>query len=98
MLVEIDFDQEGEFMVSCGEDKNWMIWRVQEQTFESKGMITGHHSRSIYSCSWSKGTVPDANGVQQQTDLIATVNYPMSNLYREVQITKSWSMRSTENP
>jgi len=49
-------------MVSCGEDKNWMIWRIYEQTFESKGMISGHHIRSIYSCAWSKGTITADNG------------------------------------
>lgn len=48
-----------------------MIWQIHEQTFENKGMISGHHGRSIYSCSWSKGTIPVGDS-QQQVDLVAT--------------------------
>jgi hypothetical protein len=48
-------------MVSCGEDKNWMIWKIEEQTFENKGMISGLHSRAIYSCTWSKGKIQSQN-------------------------------------
>ena len=58
--------------MSCGEDKNWMIWDVQDKTYEKKGMISGQHSRAIYSCSWSKGTkAPEG---KPQLDLIATVS------------------------
>lgn len=54
-FAELDFDRTGNFMVSCGEDKNWMIWDINDISFENKGMISGLHSRPIYSCSWSKG-------------------------------------------
>jgi hypothetical protein len=62
-------------MISCGEDKNWMIWDIQEQTFENKGMISGLHSRAIYSCSWSKGQVKVADSPDIELDLIATVRF-----------------------
>ncbi len=26
----LDFDRTGRYMVSCGEDKNWMIWDIQD--------------------------------------------------------------------
>jgi hypothetical protein len=66
-------------MVSCGEDKNWMIWNIQDQTFENKGMISGLHSRAIYSCSWSKGQVKSPDGISDlQIDLIATVSLGVS--------------------
>ena len=26
--IEVDFDRTGRYMVSCGEDKNWMIWDI----------------------------------------------------------------------
>lgn len=55
--LEIDFDRTGRYMVSCGEDKNWMIWDIQETNYENKGIISGLHSRAIYSCSWSKGVI-----------------------------------------
>ena len=55
--IELDFDRTGNFLVSCGEDKNWMIWEIQDENFENKGMISGLHSRSIYSCSWAKAPV-----------------------------------------
>jgi WD40 repeat protein len=63
-------------MVSCGEDKNWMIWDVQnEKNYENKGMISGLHSRAIYSCSWSKGKFLAADGhTDLSIDLIATVS------------------------
>ena len=49
-----------------------MIWDVKDpKTYENKGMISGLHSRAIYTCSWSKGSVPSGTG-QQQLDLIAT--------------------------
>ena len=60
-------------MVSCGEDKNWMIWEIDDKTFENKGMISGLHSRAIYSCSWSKGKITSPDGTDQELDLIATV-------------------------
>lgn len=50
-------------MVSCGEDKAWMIWKIYENTFENKGMISNLHSRSIYSCSWAKGAILMPDGV-----------------------------------
>jgi len=66
--------------VSCGEDKNWMIWDIQEQTFENKGMISGLHSRAIYSCSWSKGQVKVPGSPDLQLDLIATVRFDACSL------------------
>lgn len=63
--IEIDFDRTGRYMVSCGEDKNWMIWDIQETNFENKGMISGLHSRPIYSCTWSKGVTKGADGADQ---------------------------------
>jgi hypothetical protein len=60
-------------MVSCGEDKNWMIWDIQEKNFENKGMISGLHSRPIYSCTWSKGASKGGDGEEQAMDLIVTV-------------------------
>ena len=72
IISEIDFDQSGAFMVSCGEDKAWMVWQIHEQTFENKGMISGHHSRPIYSCALSKGTITSGES-QQAVDLVATV-------------------------
>jgi len=71
IILEIDFDRTGEYMVSCGEDKNWMIWKITESSFENRGMITNLHSRSIYSCSWAKEPIPNSNDLM--TDLIATV-------------------------
>ena len=56
-FIVVDFDWTGNFLVSCGEDKNWMIWEITDTNFENKGMISGLHSRSIYACSWSKGQV-----------------------------------------
>jgi hypothetical protein len=50
-----------------------MIWDIQEKTYENKGMISGMHSRAIYSCSWSKGKT-SADG-KQELDLIATVRH-----------------------
>ena len=74
LLIELDFDRAGQYMVSCGEDKNWMIWEISELTFENKGMIYGLHSRAIYSCSWAKGPVHSIPGaVPTYLDLIATV-------------------------
>jgi hypothetical protein len=61
-------------MVSCGEDKNWMIWDIQDKNFENKGMINGLHSRAIYSCSWTKGSTKGMDGSDQYVDLIATVS------------------------
>lgn len=52
-----------------------MIWDIQEQTFENKGMISGLHSRAIYSCSWSKGQVKVPGSPDLQLDLIATVRF-----------------------
>eukprot|EP00347_Sterkiella_histriomuscorum_P020000 403339480 len=67
---QIDFDASGDYMVSCGEDKNWMIWKINEKTFENKGMISNLHQRSIYSCSWAKTTISSPADVK--TDFIAT--------------------------
>jgi hypothetical protein len=68
-------------MVSCGEDKNWMIWKIEEQNFENKGMISGLHSRAIYSCTWSKGKIHSENGSSDQDfDLIATVSRKFFNI------------------
>ena len=72
-VIEIDFDRTGRYMVSCGEDKNWMIWDIKETNFENKGMISGLHSRPIYSCTWSKGVTKGSDGAEQELDLIATV-------------------------
>ena len=55
--IGIDFDRTGDFLISSGEDKYWMIWQVGEESFENKGMISGLHSRQIYSCSWAKASV-----------------------------------------
>ncbi|CDW87183.1 probable cytosolic iron-sulfur protein assembly protein ciao1 [Stylonychia lemnae] len=66
----VDFDRTGNYMVSCGEDKNWMIWKISETNFENKGMISNLHSRSIYSCSWAKVSSPGSTVLM--TDLIAT--------------------------
>ena len=71
--LEIDFDRTGRYMVSCGEDKNWMIWDIQETNYENKGIISGLHSRAIYSCSWSKGVIKGPGDVEQNIDLIASV-------------------------
>ena len=49
-----------------------MIWDIRGQNFENKGIISGLHSRAIYSCSWSKGDMK-ASG-ESQVDLIATVS------------------------
>lgn len=68
-IVELDFDRTGKFLVSSGEDKSWMIWNIEGSTYENKGMITGLHSRPIYSCTWSKAPISDT----QLLDLIATV-------------------------
>ena len=72
LRLEIDFDASGDYMVSCGEDKNWMIWKINEKTFENKGMISNLHQRSIYSCSWAKTTISSPADVK--TDFIATVS------------------------
>ena len=71
--LEIDFDRTGRYMVSCGEDKNWMIWDIQETNYENKGIISGLHSRAIYSISWSKGVIKGPGDVVQNIDLIASV-------------------------
>jgi WD40 repeat protein len=71
--IELDFDRSGRYMVSCGEDKNWMIWDIQETNYENKGIISGLHSRAIYSCSWSKGVIKGPGDVEQNIDLIASV-------------------------
>lgn len=57
LAIEIDFDQTGQYLVSCGDDKSWMIWEVDETSFKHKGIIPGMHSRTIYSCSWAKQPV-----------------------------------------
>ena len=69
MFVEIDFDRTGNYLVSSGEDKSWMIWKIGDKTYENKGMISGLHSRPIYSCTWSK---------TDSQDLIATVSFKES--------------------
>jgi len=58
-----------------------MIWDIQEQTFENKGMISGLHSRAIYSCSWSKGQVKVADSPDIELDLIATVRFDVHWFY-----------------
>lgn len=84
---QLDFDKSGDFLVSCGEDRNWMIWRITQSTYESKGMISGLHSRPIYSVSWSTINT----GPQAEVDLIATVGIRVAlhSIYREEQITRS---------
>ena len=74
---QLDFDGSGEYLASCGEDRNWMIWRITQTTYESKGMISNLHSRSIYSCSWSTLSLAPATTI----DLIATVSNACSILH-----------------
>ena len=38
-FVELDFDYTGKYLVSCGDDLNWMIWAVNDKTFTNKGII-----------------------------------------------------------
>lgn len=87
-------------MVSCGEDKLWMIWKVDAKSYENKGMISGFHSRPIYTCSWAKTRL--SSNQDDKTDLIATVRNKTEMLsynitfIREVQITKLLCMKSAE--
>ena len=57
--------------MSCGDDLNWMIWEISDKGFKNKGIIPKTHSRTIYSCSWSKVPIMGEEG--EQIELIATV-------------------------
>jgi len=69
---QLDFDSTGNFLVSCGDDQTWMIWAIDEFNFQHRGIISGHHSRTIYSISWSKGITYSPSGEAFGVDLIVT--------------------------
>ena len=48
--------------MSCGDDMNWMVWKIGLKSV-NKGIISGQHSRTIYSCDWVS---------TQKVNLIAT--------------------------
>lgn len=49
-----DFDSSEQFMVSVSEDRELLIWMIQDKSYECCGRIVTPHTRSIYSVSWSK--------------------------------------------
>ena len=61
-VIELDFDSTGRYLVSCGDDLNWMIWEISDKGYKNKGIIPKTHSRTIYSCSWSKTPIMGEEG------------------------------------
>ena len=64
MDLEFDFDRTGNYLASCGDDRNTMVWGISTDDCINKGIITNHHTRTIFSCSWSKGSILAPNGLQ----------------------------------
>ena len=53
----------GDFIASVGDDRNLMLWSINEASSMNKGVVIGFHKRAIYSVTWSKGYVTDSDGV-----------------------------------
>jgi WD40 repeat protein len=87
-IIELDFDRTGEFLLSCGNDKTWMIWKISDTDFEAKGMASGCHSRAIYSCSWARASLTSSIEDPIFVDIIATVGFFSLKYCREGQTTK----------
>jgi cytosolic iron-sulfur protein assembly protein CIAO1 len=49
----LDFDPSGNFLVSCSEDKSWILWRITEKGYSKLATVAGDHFRSVYSISWA---------------------------------------------
>lgn len=49
----LDFDPTEQYLVSVGDDKIWMIWEVQADSYKNKGKAEGSHDRTIFSTSWA---------------------------------------------
>ena len=47
-----DFNQSGTHMVSCSEDKTWILWSITPTGYKKIGEVSNTHFRSIYSISW----------------------------------------------
>lgn len=74
-----------------------MIWEIGDKEFKNKGIIPDMHSRSIYSCSWSKIPVQTQPSSPVFTELIATVKITPNNiLHREELTIRQWCMKSTK--
>ena len=51
-----DFNPAGTFLVSCGEDKAWVVWGITATNYNKIGEVSDSHFRSIYSISWCPST------------------------------------------
>ena len=49
-----DFDPSGKYIVSCSDDKTWIIWSVSETGAKRLITVGDTHFRAIYSVSWSR--------------------------------------------
>ena len=56
-----DFNQSGTHIVSCSEDKSWVLWSITATGYKKLGEVNNTHFRSIYSISWCKS--PDVNRI-----------------------------------
>ena len=51
----LDFDPTGNFLVSCSDDKSWIVWNISATGFSMVGKHENTHFRAIYSVSWCPG-------------------------------------------
>ena len=51
---QIDFDSTGQFLCSCSEDKQIIVWTIDGKQIET---VQDSHMRSIYSISWQKDKI-----------------------------------------
>lgn len=63
----LDFDRTGEHLMTCSDDTSWGVWNITETAYKCMGIIQGSHTRSIYSCSWSK-----SNDENNDSEYLAT--------------------------
>lgn len=52
----IDFDSTEKYLVSVGDDMKMIIWEITKKNYSRKWIISGAHSRWIYSWAWSKSS------------------------------------------
>jgi len=53
----LDFDPSGNYLVSCSDDKTWILWRITDKSYSKLAVVSGDHSRAIYSISWAPKTI-----------------------------------------
>ena len=74
----IDFDPSGTYLVSCSEDKTWIVWAIAETSYKKLCQVKNTHYRAIYSISWSPSTTSsNPNGAVNRIATVGSDNQLM---------------------